>query len=129
MGGAVAAIEAGYMQREIQEAAVRQQHAVESGERVIVGVNKFQDNEDAPKTIFRVNTELVTTQLERLRKLRAGRDTAAAEAAVARLADAAKGEANLMPPILEAVRAYATLGEICGALRRVWGEYVPPTAV
>jgi methylmalonyl-CoA mutase N-terminal domain/subunit len=129
MGGAVAAIEAGYMQREIQEAAVRQQQAVESGERVIVGVNKFQDNEEAPKTIFRVNTELVTTQLDRLAKLRNGRDAAAAEAAVARLADAAKGEANLMPPILEAVRAYATLGEICGALRRVWGEYVPPTAV
>ncbi|HXH21144.1 MAG TPA: methylmalonyl-CoA mutase family protein [Dehalococcoidia bacterium] len=129
MGGAVAAIEAGYMQREIQEAAVQQQRQIESGERVIVGVNRFRDGEEAPKTIFRVNTELVTTQLERLARLRAQRDSAAAEAAVRRLAEAARGEDNLMPPILEAVRAYATLGEICGALRRTWGEYVPPTAV
>jgi methylmalonyl-CoA mutase N-terminal domain/subunit len=129
MGGAVAAIEAGYMQREIQEAAVRQQREIESGERVLVGVNKFRDGDDATKSRFKVNTGLVTAQLERLVKLRATRDSAAAEASVRRLAEAAKGNDNLMPAILEAVRSYATLGEICGALRRVWGEYVPPTAV
>jgi methylmalonyl-CoA mutase N-terminal domain/subunit len=129
MGGAVAAIEAGYMQREIQEAAVQKQREIESGERVIVGVNKFREDEDAPKSIFRMNPELVRVQLERLAKLRAERDSAAAEAAVRRLEEAAKGPENLMPAILDAVRSYATLGEICGALRRVWGEYVPPTAV
>jgi methylmalonyl-CoA mutase N-terminal domain/subunit len=129
MGGAVAAIEAGYLQREIQEAAVQKQREIESGERVIVGVNKFREDEDAPKSIFRMNPELVRVQLERLAKLRAERDSAAAEAAVRRLEEAAKGPENLMPAILDAVRSYATLGEICGALRRVWGEYVPPTAV
>jgi methylmalonyl-CoA mutase N-terminal domain/subunit len=129
MGGAVAAIEAGYMQREIQEAAVQKQREIESGQRVIVGVNKFREGEEEPKSIFRMNPELVRVQLERLAKLRAERDSAAAEAAVRRLEEAARGSDNLMPAILEAVRSYATLGEICGALRRVWGEYVPPTAV
>jgi len=129
MGGAVAAIEAGYMQREIQEAAVQKQREIESGQRVIVGVNKFREGEEEPKSIFRMNPELVRVQLERLAKLRAERDAAAAEAAVRRLEEAARGSDNLMPAILEAVRSYATLGEICGALRRVWGEYVPPTAV
>jgi methylmalonyl-CoA mutase, N-terminal domain len=129
MGGAVAAIEAGYMQREIQEAAVQKQREIESGQRVIVGVNKFRDEAEDPKSIFRMNNELVRVQLERLAKLRAGRDSTAAEAAVSRLREAARGKDNLMPAILEAVRAYATLGEICGALRQTWGEYVPPTAV
>jgi methylmalonyl-CoA mutase N-terminal domain/subunit len=129
MGGAVAAIEAGYMQREIQEAAVRRQHEIESGERVIVGVNRFRDDSEEAKSIFRMNSELVRVQLERLAKLRAERDSTASEAAVKRLRDAARGKDNLMPAILESVRAYATLGEICGALRQTWGEYVPPTAV
>jgi methylmalonyl-CoA mutase N-terminal domain/subunit len=129
MGGAVAAIEAGYMQREIQEAAVQKQREIESGQRVIVGVNRFRDEAEDEKSIFRMNAELVRVQLERLAKLRAERDSAAAEAAVSRLKDASRGKDNLMPPILEAVRAYATLGEICGALRQTWGEYVPPTAV
>jgi methylmalonyl-CoA mutase N-terminal domain/subunit len=129
MGGAVAAIMAGYMQREIQEAAVQQQREIESGKRVVVGVNKFKDDEEAPKTIFRVNTELVRVQLERLARLRAERDTTAAEAALKRLEEASRGSENLMPAILDAVRNYATLGEICGTLRKTWGEYVPPTAV
>ncbi len=129
MGGAIAAIEAGYMQREIQEAAVQKQREIESGERVIVGVNKFRDDEEPAKAIFRMNPELVTAQLERLAKLRAGRDSTASEAAVKRLGEVARGKENLMPAIIDAVRAYATLGEICGALRRTWGEYVPPTAV
>ena len=76
-----------------------------------------------------MNSELVRVQLERLAKLRAERDSTASEAAVKRLRDAARGKDNLMPAILESVRAYATLGEICGALRQTWGEYVPPTAV
>jgi methylmalonyl-CoA mutase N-terminal domain/subunit len=129
MGGAVAAIEAGYPQREIQEAAVFQARRIESGEQVVVGVNRFRDEGEGEKPIFRVNTELARVQLERLARLRRQRDTTAAEAALRRLEDAARGSENLLPPILDCVRAYATLGEICGGLRRVWGEYTPPTAV
>ena len=129
MGGAVAAIESGYMQQEIQEAAVRQQQEIEDGRRVVVGVNKFQSDEEAPPTIFRVNTEVADTQLKRLTALRKERDSAAAEAALAKLREVAAGEDNLMPAILEAVKAYATLGEICGELRAVFGEYRAATAV
>ncbi|HLB23415.1 MAG TPA: methylmalonyl-CoA mutase family protein, partial [Dehalococcoidia bacterium] len=129
MGGSVAAIESGYMQQEIQEAAVRQQQEVEDGQRIVVGVNKFQNNEEPPKMIFRVDTEAARAQLERVRRLRAERDNEAVSAALAGLNEAARGDDNLMPPILEAVKAYATLGEICGELRAVFGEYRAPTAV
>jgi len=129
MGGSVAAIESGYMQSEIQEAAVAQQQAIESGERVVVGVNKFRSAEEPEPTIFRVNTEVARAQVERLARVRAERDGAAAQAALGRLGQAARGTENLMPAILEAVRAYTTLGEICGELRTVWGEYRPPTVV
>ncbi|MHB8683813.1 MAG: acyl-CoA mutase large subunit family protein [Dehalococcoidia bacterium] len=129
IGGAVAAIEAGYVQAEIQEAAVRQQREIESGERVVVGVNKFRTGEGREPTIFRVNSEISRGQVERLRRVRAERDGAAAAAALRRLNAAARGSDNLMPAILDAVRAYATLGEICGELRQTWGEYRPPTVV
>jgi methylmalonyl-CoA mutase N-terminal domain/subunit len=129
MGGAVAAIESGYMQQEIQEAAVRQQREVEEGRRVIVGVNKFRSDEAPPQTIFRVNSEAARAQVERLRRLRAERDGDAARAALGRLGEASRGDENLMPAILESVKAYATLGEICGELRQVFGEYRAPTAV
>jgi methylmalonyl-CoA mutase N-terminal domain/subunit len=129
MGGAVAAIESGYMQTEIQEAAVRQQRDIESGARVVVGVNKFRSDEEPEPTIFRVNTELSRGQMERLRRVRASRDSARASAALRTLGETARGEENLMPAILDAVRAYATLGEICGELREAWGEYRPPTVV
>ena len=129
MGGAVSAIESGYMQQEIQEAAVRQQQEIEEGKRVVVGVNKFQNDEEQPQTIFRVNTEAGEAQIERLRRLRNERDGGAVRAALAHLSDTAKGEENLMPSILDAVKAYATLGEICGELRQVFGEYRAPTAV
>ncbi|MBI4570449.1 MAG: methylmalonyl-CoA mutase, partial [Chloroflexi bacterium] len=129
MGGAVAAIESGYMQREVQEAAVRQQREVEDGRRTIVGVNKFQSDDEQPKMIFRVDTERAARQIERVRRLRAERDGGAVRAALARLQEAARGDESLLPPILEAVKTYATLGEICGELRTVFGEYRPPTAV
>jgi methylmalonyl-CoA mutase N-terminal domain/subunit len=129
MGGAVAAIESGYMQQEIQEAAVRQQREVEEGQRVIVGVNKFRTDDDQPQTIFRVNAEIAKEQIERVRRLRAERDGAAVAASLRRLNETARGEENLMPAILESVKAYATLGEICGELRAVFGEYRPPTVV
>lgn len=129
MGGSVAAIESGYMQAEIQEAAVGQQQAIETGDRVVVGVNKFRSAEEPEPVIFRVNTELARSQVQRLRDVRATRDGAQARAALDRLNAVARGEENLMPAILDAVRAYATLGEICGELRAAWGEYRPPTVV
>jgi methylmalonyl-CoA mutase N-terminal domain/subunit len=129
MGGAVAAIDSGYMQAEIQEAAVQQQQDTESGKRVVVGVNRFRSDEEPEPVIFRVNTELARNQVERLRKVRAQRDGAAASAALTALQETARSDANLIPAILDAVRAYATLGEICGELRKAWGEYTPPTVV
>jgi len=129
MGGAVAAIESGYVQTEIQEAAVRQQQEIERGERVVVGVNRFRSGEEPEPAIFRVSTELARGQIERLQRIRAERDGAAAAAALRRLGETARSSDNLMPAILDAVRAYATLGEICGELRGVWGEYRPPTVV
>ncbi|MDA1001874.1 MAG: methylmalonyl-CoA mutase family protein [Chloroflexi bacterium] len=129
IGGAVAAIESGYMQSEIQEASVRHQREVESGERVIVGVNEYVDENEDVHPIFRPNLEVANAQLQRLAKLRAGRDGAVVEAALTRLRAAARDDTNLMEPIMEAVRTYATLGEMCGVLREEWGEYVPPTAV
>ena len=129
MGGAVAAIESGYIQSEIQTAAVRQQQEIEDGSRVVVGVNKFQSDDEQPQTIFRVDTERAKAQVERLQRLRAERDGEAVRASLARLDEAARGDDNLMPPILEAVKAYATLGEISGEMRNVFGEYRAPTAV
>ncbi|MEX2245959.1 MAG: methylmalonyl-CoA mutase family protein [Dehalococcoidia bacterium] len=129
IGGSVAAIESGYMQTEIQEAAVRQQQEIESGKRVVVGVNRFRTDEEPAPAIFRVNMELARGQIERLERVRTQRDGPAVEASLRRLHDTACGEENLMPAILDAVRVYATLGEICGELRAVWGEYRPPTVV
>ncbi len=129
MGGSVPAIESGYMQSEIQEAAVAQQRAIESGARIVVGVNKFRSDEEPAPAIFRMNPELSRSQIERLKKVRAERDTSKAEASLVRLGDVARGEDNLMPAILESVKAYATLGEICGELRKHWGEYRAPTVV
>jgi len=129
MGGAVAAIESGYMQQEIQDAAVRQQQEIENGRRVVVGVNKFASDEERPQLIFRVDTEVARAQVERVRALRAKRDNAAVEASLTRLNEAAHSDDNLMPAILDAVKSYATLGEICGELRQVFGEYRAATAV
>jgi len=129
LGGAVASIESGYMQSEIQEASVRHQREVESGERVIVGVNQYVDENEQVTPIFRPNLEVAQAQLERLAKLRAGRDHGAVDAALARLRAAARDDTNLMEPIMAAVRTYATLGEMCAVLREEWGEYVPPTAI
>jgi len=129
MGGAVAAIESGYMQREIQEAAWRYQQEIDQGERIIVGVNKFQLDGEEPKPIFRVNPEVERAQVQRLRVVRAERDDAAVAASLTRLSDAAAGDENLLPPIVEAVKAYATLGEMCGVLRQVFGDYQPPSVI
>ena len=129
MGGAVTAIETGYMQREIQEASYAYQQAVDDGKKIIVGVNRFQEENEEPKMIFRVNPEAEQAQLIRLRKTREERDNAAVEASLARLEAVCRDGENLMPPIVEAVEAYASVGEISGVMRTVFGDYRAPTAV
>ena len=124
MGGMLRAIETGYVQREIQEAAYRYQRAVEAGEAVVVGVNRFRaEEEDAGVPLMRIDPAVERAQVERLRALRARRDGTAAEATLARIEEAARGTENLLPHILSAVEAFATVGEISHRLRRVWGEY------
>jgi len=123
MGGAVKAIERGYVQQEIQDAAYTYQMDIESGERVVVGMNKFQIKEGPPKGLLRVDPIVGEQQSAKLKALRAKRDNVRVDAALVALKKTAQSEENLMPPILEAVRAYATLGEICDVLRAVFGEY------
>jgi methylmalonyl-CoA mutase N-terminal domain/subunit len=123
MGGAVAAVEKGFIQREIQDSAYRYQRAVENEERIVVGVNKFQTEDVKPSNLLRVDPAVGERQVEKLKKLRAERDQNAVDQSIEALIKAAKSDENLMPPIIEAVRIYTTLGEICGALRSVFGEY------
>jgi methylmalonyl-CoA mutase N-terminal domain/subunit len=120
--GMLRAIERGYVQREIQGAAYAYQRAVEAGEAIVVGVNAFV-NEEAAVPIPRMDEELERRQVERVRAVRARRDTAKLEAAVRGVEDAARSGENLMPRILGSVEAMATVGEIADALRRVFGEY------
>jgi methylmalonyl-CoA mutase N-terminal domain/subunit len=129
-GGAVEAIERGYMQRAIQEEAYAHQQEVEAGTRVVVGVNRFQDEgKPQPLQLYRTDPEAENAQVRGLQALRRERDNRSVSAALARLRDAALGEENLLPPILQAVKAYATVGEICGVLREVFGEYKAPTGL
>ena len=124
IGGAVSAIEQGYIQKEIQDSAYKWQMDVESGARTIVGVNKFQIEEEAPKGLLKVDASVGVEQCKRLHAMKEKRDNAAVQAALADLKTACQDEnENLMPHILNAVRTYATLGEICGVMREVFGEY------
>jgi len=123
MGGSPAAIEQGFIQREIQESAYRYQKEVERKERIIVGVNQFQIEEEKPKGLLRVDPKVREVQIAKLRKLKAERDNGAVRSCLDRLRKAAEGTENLLPPILSAVEAKATLGEICDTLRGVFGEY------
>ena len=126
LGGAVTAIEKGYVQREIQESAYKWQVEVENKDRVIVGVNKYQVKEKPPEGLLRVDASVGDLQKKKLSELRARRDNAAVEAKLAALEAGCQDQnVNLMPLILEAVKAYATLGEICGVMRKVFGEYRP----
>jgi methylmalonyl-CoA mutase N-terminal domain/subunit len=125
MGGMVAAIERGYPQREIQEAAFQFQKAVERKEKIIVGVNEYVMDEK-PFPILYIDEKASEEQVSRLQSLRFSRDSDRVRAALGRLQEVARGTGNVMEPILEAARAYATLGEMCDALREVWGEYVEP---
>jgi methylmalonyl-CoA mutase N-terminal domain/subunit len=122
MGGMVTAIERGFPQREIQESAFRFQQAVEHKGKVIVGVNEYV-MEEKPVPILYIDEAVAEGQVGRVRALRASRDQRRVERALEDLKSAARGTDNLMPPILEASRAYATVGEMCDALREVWGEY------
>jgi methylmalonyl-CoA mutase N-terminal domain/subunit len=123
LGGAVAAIEAGFVQEEIEQSAFRWQQQVESGERVIVGVNRFAEGDEEPIELHRLDPEIERRQLERTARVRAERDAAAAEAALAEVRRVAGTTENLLPPMREALRARCTVGEICGVLREEFGTY------
>ncbi len=126
LGGSLAAVEEGYIQREIQDAAYRTQRAIESGDQVVVGVNRFQTDAELKPDLLRVDERVAATQRANLAELRATRDAARVSALLAQIEAAARDpHAPLMPLFIEAVEAYATLGEICDALRRVFGEYTP----
>lgn len=121
MGGAVAAIAAGFMQREIQESSFRTQRALESGDQITVGVNRFGEQEATSPPILRVEPQIEQDQKARLERLRSRRDSKQVEARLERVEEAARGEANLLPPIIDAVEGYATVGEISDVLRQVFG--------
>ena len=123
MGGTLKALDAGFQQRAIQESAYRVQRAIDSGDQVVVGVNRFTDERTATPPLQRIDPEAERRQVAGVRRVRAERDPAAWEAAMARLSDAARGSDNLLPPIIEAVRAYATVGEISDRLRTAWGVH------
>ena len=123
LGGMVEAIEQGYPQREIAESAYRFQKQVELGERDIVGVNVYGDNEELGVETLYINEDVSERQIAKLNDLRRTRDTNRVARSLAAIREVALGKTNLMPSLLEAVRAYATLGEICDALRDAWGEY------
>lgn len=123
LGGATKAIEKGYIQKEIQNSAYRHQMEVESLDRIVVGVNKFQTEETDKKELLRVDPEMEANQREKLDKLRVERDNEAVEKSLILLKEKAKTDENLMPYILESVKQYATLGEICNVLREIFGEY------
>ncbi len=127
IGGALAAVESGYMQREIQESAYRTQKQIERGETIVVGVNAFQADEPTTPERLKVDPSIEQSQRARLKEFRAKRDKDQVEIELQRIASAARGQENLMPLFIEAVEAGATLGEICKCLREIWGEYRSPS--
>jgi len=129
LGGMLRAIETGYVQKEIQESAYRYQKAIESEEAIVVGVNRFQSKEETPFPTLRIDPAIEQQQIERLRAVRSRRDSAAADAALTKLEEAAAGTENLVPRILECVEAEATVGEISNRMRKVWGEYKETSTV
>ena len=123
MGGSVAAIEQGFIQDEIAKSAYEYQRQIESGEKIIVGVNKFQTKEINSIPVFKVDEDVQTLQVEKLKALKLKRDTGKVEASLKKLHEKALSGENLMPTVLEAVENYCTLGEISDELRKVFGEY------
>jgi methylmalonyl-CoA mutase N-terminal domain/subunit len=126
MGGAPIAIERGFIQREIHDAAYQFQKSVDETKRIVVGVNKFTVEEEPQFDYLRVNPEAEKEQLAELKKVRTKRDDSQVKKALKVLREAAETDTNLMPPIIDAVKIYATLGEICGVLREIFGEYKAP---
>jgi methylmalonyl-CoA mutase N-terminal domain/subunit len=123
LGGAVAAIEQGFVQDEIEQAAFEYQRQVEEGERVIVGVNRFREDEQEPIELHRLDPEAERRQLERTAQVRAQRNLDDVEQTLRDVRSVALGEQNLLVPMREALRARCTIGEICNALRDEWGTY------
>ena len=124
LGGVIAAIKENFFQREIAEASFRYQHEVEQRQRIVVGVNRYELDREEPLELLRIDPALEQKQIERVHALRTKRDSAAVESALARLKeDAARDDRNLMPPIIDAAKAYVTMGEMCDALREVWGTW------
>ncbi|HXT61486.1 MAG TPA: methylmalonyl-CoA mutase family protein [Pyrinomonadaceae bacterium] len=123
IGGTLHAIETGYIQREIQNSAYEYQRAVETGDAIVVGVNKYQSEDERPVKTLRIDPALERDQIERVRAVRARRDAVAAETSLVKLEDAARGTANVLPHILDCVESLITVGEISNRLRTVWGQY------
>ena len=123
LGGALEGIEQGFQQREIQESAYRLQRQLETKDRIVVGVNQFTTEGETPPELLRLDPEVGRKRVAQLVALRARRDNAAVEASLTKIRAAARGDENMMPLLLEAAEAYATVGEICGVLREEWGEY------
>ena len=124
MGGAVAAIEQGYMQGEMAAHAYEYQRDIETKRSIVVGVNKFTDNKQlAEQDVLMADMSVAERQIAKVDKMKAGRDQKAVDAALAALKQACTGEENLMPYLIDAVKTYATLGEICGVMKEVFGEY------
>jgi len=126
LGGAVPAIERGFQKEEIERSAYAHALAVESGEKVVVGVNRYTEGEEEPVQLLRLDPAIAEGQAKSLAAVRAGRDNDATRAALAALRDAAEGTGNLLVPMREALRGMATVGEVCDALREVFGTYRPP---
>jgi methylmalonyl-CoA mutase N-terminal domain/subunit len=124
LGGVVKAIEAGFMQQEIGDSAYAYQKSVESAEQVIVGVNKFTIEEAPPTNLLRVKQEMEIEQRKSLAAVKAGRDANAVADSLKALRQVAESGDNLLPVIVSAVKTYATLGEVCGVLREIFGEYI-----
>jgi methylmalonyl-CoA mutase, N-terminal domain len=123
MGGMLRAIEAGYIQQEIQKSAYEYQQAVERDQQIVVGVNRYQSEGERPIPMMRIDAEIERTQVARVKALRDRRDAAKSKAALEEIECRARGRENLMPAILAAVECYVTVGEISDALRRAFGEY------
>ena len=131
MGGMLKAIESGYIGREIQESSVRYQRAVDRGEKVVIGLNRFQEPQDesADMELFQVDPAVEPRQKEKLARIKAARNAGAVSDALAQVAGAITAGGNVMPSVIQAVKAYATVGEIAGVMRKAWGEYRPPVTL
>jgi methylmalonyl-CoA mutase N-terminal domain/subunit len=123
MGGMVAAIEKGFVQKEIQDASYNFEKEIENGEKVIVGLNKFKIDEDRKPELLKIDFKTQEEQINSLKKIKAERNNSNVKITLAALKEAVKGDGNIMPKILDAVRTYASVGEICNTMREVFGEY------